>query len=86
MKLSQKGPSSVQYKREVGAHSPPSAPPPPSAPQAGNRMDGEGTLVILASLGPSPKQMPVTVSEEKADKPGEPGEAGPPVGRVSKEQ
>lgn len=49
-------------------------------------MDGEGTLVILASLGPSPKQMPVTVSEEKADKPWEPGEAGPPVGRVCKEK
>lgn len=57
-----------------------------AAPQAGNRMDAEGTLVILASLRPGPKQMPVIVSEEKADKPWELGEAGPPVGRVPKEQ
>lgn len=57
-----------------------------AAPQARNRMDGEGTLVILASLRPGPKQMPVIVSEEKADKPWELGEAGPPVGRVPKEQ
>lgn len=57
-----------------------------AAPQARNKMDEEGTLVILASLGLGPKQMPGIVSEEKAHKPWELGEAGPPAGRVPKEQ
>lgn len=57
-----------------------------AAPQAGNRTDGEGTFVILASLGPGPKQMPVIISEEKADKPWELGVAEPPVGRVRKKR